>query len=423
MAALAIILLVVNYIKSFIGKLFSYRQYIKFLSFFFTKEFPHTDARHKYAVAIAARNEEAVIANLIESIKRQDYPSELVTIFVVADNCNDKTAALARAAGAICYERRDTERCTKGYALQHLFKCIDRDYGIESFEGYFIFDADNLLKKDYISRMNDAFHSGEKVITAYRNAKNIDDNMIASSYALHWLRTTRFESRGRALLGFSTRLQGTGFLFASELIKDGWNYTTLTEDREFTSDLIAAGVTITYQHEAEFYDEQPVSLRIAFRQRIRWGKGHLLAFKMFFFKLWKCVFTGKGWKTKCSAFDFQLTNFPYVIFMLPLKLTAAILTLVLAKDGTPWYDYVWKILTILIFDQFGVIPQGIMIIIAEYKRMKKVKWWKLITICLSFPLFGLVGDLATWIALFSKVSWKPIPHKSKVNISDIEKTV
>ncbi|MBQ3195439.1 MAG: glycosyltransferase [Clostridia bacterium] len=414
---------IVKTVMAVIGYIFWYRKIIKVLSLLFTKKFPRTDAKHKYAVCIAARNEEAVIANLIESIRRQDYPSEYVTIFVVADNCTDKTAETARRAGAICYERFDKEHCTKGYALQYLFDCIKNDYGIQSFEGYFIFDADNLLKKDFISRMNDAFHSGEKVITSYRNAKNIDENPIASSYALHWLRTTRFESRGRSLMGISTRLQGTGFLFASELIKDGWNYTSLTEDREFTCDLISEGIMVTYQSEAEFYDEQPVSLKIAFRQRIRWGKGHLLAFKRFFVRLWKCTFFGKGWRSKVSAFDFQLTNFPYVIVMLPLKLASCVLTILTAAELVPWWEIGRRILKILIFDQFYIIPQAALIMAFEFKRMKKVKWWQYIYICVSFPLFGLVGDFATWIALFSKVQWKPIPHNSAVKIEDIEKSI
>ena len=174
---------IITIVMAVIGALYWYRIVFRVVGLFFTKRFPHTDVKHKYAIAIAARNEEAVIANLIESIKRQDYPAELLTIFVVADNCTDKTATIAREAGAVCYERFDSRHCTKGYALQYLFDCIEKDYGIESFEGYFIFDADNLLKKDYLSRMNDAFHSGEKVITSYRNTKNIDDNFIAALLA------------------------------------------------------------------------------------------------------------------------------------------------------------------------------------------------------------------------------------------------
>lgn len=83
-------------------------------------------------------------------------------MFVVADNCTDNTAKVAREHGAICYERFDDAHRTKGYALEFLFDRIEEDYGRMSFEGYFVFDADNLLKKDFVTKMNDAFDSGEK---------------------------------------------------------------------------------------------------------------------------------------------------------------------------------------------------------------------------------------------------------------------
>ena len=248
------------------------------IGFFATKKFPKAKHNYKYAIMIAARNEEAVIGNLIDSINSQDYPAELVTVFVVADNCTDSTAQIAREHGAVCYERFDSGHRTKGYALEFLVDNISRDYGIESFEAYFIFDADNLLKKDYLTRMNEAFDSGEKIVTSYRNTKNFDSGWIAASYGIHWLRTIRYEHRGRALLGLATRIQGTGFMFASEIIKDGWHYVSFTEDRAFAADAVAGGYRISYCDRAEFYDEQPTSLRIALRQRIRWGKGHLQAF-------------------------------------------------------------------------------------------------------------------------------------------------
>ncbi|MGN0451163.1 MAG: glycosyltransferase family 2 protein [Acutalibacteraceae bacterium] len=256
----------------------AYKTVYRILGLFFTRKFAPAKKQHKYAVVIAARNEENVIGNLLDSITKQDYPKELVTVFVVADNCTDKTAEVAKKHGAICYERFDNEHRTKGFALQFLFERIEEDYGRESFEGYFAFDADNLLKSDYISRMNDSFDAGEKLITSYRNTKNFDESWVASTYALHWLRSIRFNHRARSVLRLATNIQGTGFLFANEIVKDGWKYTSLTEDRALTADAVAQGYAITYNDAAEFYDEQPTSLKIALRQRLRWSRGHLLAF-------------------------------------------------------------------------------------------------------------------------------------------------
>ena len=200
------------------------------IGFFFTRKFKPAKKKHKYGILIAARNEKDVIGNLLDSINQQDYPKELLTTFVVADNCDDDTAKIARKHGAIVYERFDTEHRTKGFALEYLLDQIEKDYGRLSFEGYFIFDADNLLKKDYISRMNDAFDEGCKIITSYRNTKNFDENWIASTYAIHWLRSIRLNHRARSVLRLATNIQGTGFLFKSNIVKDGWHYTSLTED-------------------------------------------------------------------------------------------------------------------------------------------------------------------------------------------------
>lgn len=89
------------------------------------KNFTET-ALHRYAIVISARNEESVIGQLIASIKAQNYPAELIDIFVIADNCTDGTARVAREEGALVYERSNTEQVGKGYALDWMFDIIQR---------------------------------------------------------------------------------------------------------------------------------------------------------------------------------------------------------------------------------------------------------------------------------------------------------
>lgn len=133
---------------------------------------PKAKKLHRYAFFIAAHNEEAVIANLVRSIKDQDYPSELIEVFVVADACTDNTAQLAREAGAIVYERNDLARKGKSWVMDFGFDRILNEYP-DTFEGYFIFDADNVISRDYVSKMNDAFDQGFHVVTSYRNSKTL----------------------------------------------------------------------------------------------------------------------------------------------------------------------------------------------------------------------------------------------------------
>ena len=71
--------------------------------------------KHKFMAILPAHNEEAVIANLVDSLMKQDYDKELLDIYVIADNCTDNTAKIAKEHGAIVFERFDEEHKTKGY--------------------------------------------------------------------------------------------------------------------------------------------------------------------------------------------------------------------------------------------------------------------------------------------------------------------
>ncbi len=450
------------------------------IGFFATRKFKPAEKNHKYAICIAARNEESVIGNLLDSIKNQDYPTELLTVFVVADNCNDSTAGVARSKGAVCYERFDKDHRTKGFALQFLFENIKRDYGIDAFEGYFIFDSDNLLNSDYISRMNEAFDSGEKVITSYRNTKNFDENWIASTYAIHWLRSIRLRHRARSVLRLATNIQGTGFLFANELVKDGWRFTSLTEDRAFTADAVAHGYPISYCDAAVFYDEQPISIRVALRQRLRWSKGHLMAFAETGPALFKNIFVGNSYRDKTvkepmsfrrfveeirlrwASFDTLAQLFPSVVVRLVMWLIVPFFICacfryangITADDNIVLFkanNVLSAILKYIFGDIYITAEPGVQafftsllvtfllkvigrfnyhlrqmitaayVMIMERKRIIRIPWYKKMLYCITWPVFDAIGRWTTYFALFMKVEWKPIPHNSTVTIKDIEK--
>lgn len=469
-----------NILGVFLSIIVIHKAFYFVLGMFFTRKFKSAKKKHKYAICIAARNEENVIGNLLDSINKQDYPKDLLQVFVVADNCDDKTAVIARDYGAICYERNDLEHRTKGYALQYLFECIEKDYGRDSFEGYFIFDADNLLKKNFVSKMNDAFDSGVKIITSYRNTKNFDENWISSTYALHWIRSIRTYHRARSVLRLATNIQGTGFLFSNEIVHDGWNYTSLTEDRALTADAVAQGYEISYQDEAEFYDEQPVSLKVALRQRLRWSKGHLLAFVETGPYLFVNIFCGKrflktNWnkdnekrednifkrflesvRHRFASFDtlVQLTPISFInlcrwllvsvliyscytysngisnlsffggsvwlakllreIFDLKVNVDAGILALFVGLFVSIWLRILYRI-----GNYFVNIWLAVYLFIVEDSRIKKMKFWKKVLYCFTWPVFDIIGRYTTYAALFMDVAWKPIPHESKVTIDDI----
>ena len=447
------------------------------IGLFFTRKFPPAKQYHKYAVLIPARNEAPVLANLLKSLEKQDYPKEYLTVFVVADNCTDNTADIARANGAVCYEHQNPNERTKGYALKYLFEQIARDYGIESFEGYFIFDADNLLNRDFISRMNDSFDAGEKIVTSYRNSKNFDENWVSASYALHWIRSSRMRHRARSVLRLATNIQGTGFLFANELVRNGWKYVSLTEDRAFTADAVAHGYAISYNDAAMFYDEQPTSIKIGFRQRIRWSKGHLQAFVETGWYLFLNIFVGnvfrkkeerrkmplgkriiEGIRHRFAAYDTLSQLLPgalinaigFVIvtaFFLSCR-AYTVGTTVNLFGGKDWISVIVRFfrgdsmpvtispgaravignagLTFFVFwlsrvqIEIANVLQAVYLFLTDRKRIKPMPLRRKIWFILTFPTFDLFYRWSMYIALFKKVTWKQIPHTSAITIEDIE---
>ena len=402
---------------------------------FTKKTYPHTDEKLNYGIIIPARNEEAVVANLIDSIRKNNYPQDKLTIFVIAHNCNDKTAEKAREAGAIVYEYNNPEENTMGYAFRYLFDRIKEDYGIKSFDGYFLFNADNIVDVNYFDKMNDAFVAmGKKhTITSFRNSKNFGSNLISALYGLHFMYGCRYECRGRTVLGCSTRIQGTGYVISSDLVKDGWKYVTLTEDWEFSTDQVIAGQKIYYCDDAVFYDEQPTSFRIMWRQKVRWARGHFLVFFTRYKDILKAQFTPKkkgGCPNKGSLHDIAINILPlaFLATMVTVCQVLALLTITLVNGINQGYivdfgtamSHIWvymlsTYLRNMLFGFIGsyltlLIP-SIIIYIIERKRIKNVSLGIKIGSTLLWPLFLAIYIFQEVQAVFSpKLGWKEIPH-------------
>ena len=384
------------------------------------RTYPRTDRRLKYGVIIAARNEAAVIGALLDSIRQNDYPQELVRTFVVAHNCTDSTAAIARAKGAVVYEYDNAAERTAGYAYRYLFGRIGREWRHERFDGFFVINADNVLSPDYISRMNDAFVAteGKHVITSYRNSRNFGSNYMSCLYGIYFISACRFEARGRAVCGVSTRVSGTGYMFPASLVEQGWEYVTLTEDWEFTADQIARGRKILYCDEAEFFDEQPTTVPVMLRQRLRWACGHMIVFFTRFKALMRALFSpasrldGKG---RFSAFDISVTILPLGVISVALllaTLAAIALCPLFGYDGeVVWACYGRLSLILFVLSWALTSAFAVVLLILERRRVPRVGPVKLTAAILLWPLFLLINVFLDVAALFlPNLEWKVIPH-------------
>ncbi len=370
---------------------------------------------HKYAVVICARNEESVIQDLIESIKKQSYPRELVDIVLVADNCTDRTADIGRELGAVVYERFNTAEIGKGYALDFGLSCLDKDFGEDFYDAFIVFDADNILTENFISEINKTFSDGYDVITTYRNAKNYGDSWLSAGSGLWFIREAKYLNGSRMRIGACPQVSGTGFLFSNSVKKEngGWPFHTMTEDYEFTCHSVIKGKKFGYCEDARFYDEQVSTFRQAWNQRLRWCKGGLQSFVKYGGGLLKCLFSKKF----IAAYDMIMSIAPGYFISMAVCFVNIIGGIILAATGTPVQFVFIPLLAISAGAYFIALIPGVVATVSEWKYIQ-ARNSKKILYMFTFPLYMLSFVPIAFVALFKKnVEWKPIKHKSVGNES------
>ncbi len=237
------------------------------------KETKIYDESKTFALIVCAHNEAAVIAQLVNNLKKLHYNDALYDIFVVADNCDDNTAEVARNAGALVHERFSEEGRGKGFAMdwmfQRLFK-MERQY-----DAAVIFDADNLVHLDFLREMNSRLCNGERLIQSYMDSKNPTDTWVSGVFSISFWIVNHIWHLAKYNMGLSCCLGGTGMCIDMDILKRyGWKATCLTEDMEFTMMAMMEGIPTTWAHDAIIYDEKPLTFKAAWNQRIRWSQGH-----------------------------------------------------------------------------------------------------------------------------------------------------
>lgn len=388
-----------------------YQFIVSLCSFVKVKEPPlKVDKNHRFMAVIPAHNEEAVVGNLVESLKKIDYPRELYDIFVIADNCTDKTAEVARNAGAIVYERTDEKHKTKGHALQWFFnKKIEED---APYDAFCIFDADNIVDKNFLKVMNKKLCQGEEVVQGYKDIKNPSDTWVSAGYAIFYWTMHRFYHLARYNIGLSPLMNGTGFMVKFDVIKpEGWNTKTLTEDIEFSLKRIITGKRLGWAKDAIVYDEQPVGFKQSWTQRERWTVGHMQCLKEYTKPLAASVVKNKS----VMNFDGLL----YILGTAPML----ILTMVLVVLNCVIFFQGEMTLSEFVIQAMGyIIPTVLLLpfmgIVVMYLEKKPIR--PMIKGLILYPVF-----MGSWLLINIKclfvrnTEWKKIDHVNDKKIEEI----
>jgi cellulose synthase/poly-beta-1,6-N-acetylglucosamine synthase-like glycosyltransferase len=365
---------------------------------------------HKFMAVIPAHNEEKVIEDIIESLKKQDYKKGYVDIYVIADNCTDKTAQIARDKGAFVYERFDSEKKTKGYALEWFFNQI-LETKPDEYDAFCVFDADNIVSKDFFKEMNKKLCGGEKIVQGYRDIKNAEDTWVTANYALFYWVMNRCYHYSRYKLGLSPLINGTGFMVSMSVLKEmnGWHSKTITEDIEISLLSIARGYKIGWAKDAIVYDEQPLGFRQSWTQRLRWSVGHIQCFKEYFSEVAK----QKDLTPTMVDAGIYIFGMPMLLIsIVNFILTAIVYSLVPYKFFV--LNEILKVISIVTI--VGMALLSILSLIHDKKSLKKI--WKGIV---TAPAFFFSWTIINIIAFTQKkIEWKPIEHVKSKKMYEIQ---
>lgn len=364
--------------------------------------------KNNFAVIIAARNEEEVIANLVDSLKKQNYPSENYKVYVIINNCTDNTESVAKQAGASIINCTCNVK-SKGEVLKYTFEELKSD---DSIDAYVIFDADNIVNKNFLNEMNNMLNQGYTVAQGFRDTKNLSDNWLSSSYAILYYLQSVFINKARYNLGKSSFLNGTGFMVKKEVIdKYGFDPITLTEDIEFTAMCAVNGEKIAFAEKAITYDEQVTHLMDSLKQRKRWSIGTMQCLRGYGWTLIK-----KGIKEK------RIECFDILLFYLSLVFQVV----------TTITSFVTILFILFVFKKFDVFVSMHLIVPIVFYVIAVIFRMILIKSCgksikdniggiLLFDFFLITWAPVNFICLFKKdCNWEQIKHNRNIDADDLE---
>lgn len=366
-----------------------------------------------FAVLVAAHNEEQVVGALIENLKNLDYPKELYDIFVICDNCSDRTAEIVRSYGVNACVRNNPHLRGKGHAIEWMLKelwSMPRQY-----DAVVMFDADNLTNTDFLTHMNNDLCNGHKVIQAYLDTKNPADSWITAAYGITYWYCNRLWQLSRTNLKMANFLGGTGMCFESNLLKEmGWGATSLVEDLEFTMRCVKKGINPVLNYDAKVFDEKPLTFQASARQRLRWMQGHFNVARRFFFPLlWQSIKERSFIKFDAALYSVTVYN----------VLLGFLMTVMLWVDNiipadnvfVSIYEYLpsW-VIGVSMFCAIVMFPLALI--------LERVKSWKMYAYMLLLPFFLLSWWPITFYAFFTQNNkqWSHTQHTRVLRLDEVQ---
>lgn len=372
------------------------------LSYFNSNVPKERNNKGKFAILIPARDESRVIEELLNSILNQTRKIDSDDVYVIVEEESDKTVELVKNKNMNIVFRHDLSKKRKGYALDDAIKEILEQK--KHYDAYFIFDADNVLDKDYIKNMEKAYESGYDIGIGYRNTKNGNDSVIAAASSLTFSMINTLGNEHKTKCNNTLTISGTGFYIKGDIVEklSGYPFNSLTEDYELTLYATLNDLTTTYVKNAIFFDEQPVKYNITINQRTRWIKGFFEARKKYIPLLLKKEIN----KNFSSSFHQIMGVTPYILLIIGL-LGILLINYFNVKNTIILILFVYLIMVLI--TSIMVLKENTYLNINNKMKIKVI---------LYNPIFLTTYIICLFKAILNKdVKWLKIEHSKSLDTS------
>lgn len=367
---------------------------------------------HDFCFLVPARYEAKVIEGLLISIKKQTIKVNMKDVYVIVESKDDPTVNICKKYNATVVMRKHLELQRKGYALDEAVKfIINKNI---HYDAYFIFDADNVLDKNYLKNMIPIFDMGYDLASGYRNCKNGNESVIAACSALTFsLVNTVFNDKKNKETKNIT-FSGTGFYIRGELIEKwkGYPFHSLTEDYELSSYATLNNLTTYYNTKSVFYDEQPLRFKDTINQRVRWIRGYFDVRKMYTKKMFESL--DKNDSNNGSKMDESVGIVPFIFIVVGLVFwflsLVFFITYNLLMSNKVWKSHLLELAIFIMIIYLTMSVMTFVILMIEGKKLDLTLKSRLKAMAIN-PIFMISYVPCAIRALTSKeVKWTRVDH-------------
>lgn len=374
--------------------------------------------KSRFALVVAARNEAEVIGHLVDSLYDLDYPTELYDVYIAPNNCTDNTAEVALLHGAKLFHPTGTVR-SKGDVLTQI---VDKVVLPGEYDAMCVFDADNLVDGMFLRHMNTQLLAGQQLIQGFRDSKNPHQSAMSGCYTICYWLVNRFYNRGRAALGLSALVNGSGFAVSRSMLQTlgGWHTKTMTEDYEISAQCALAGGRVAFCEAARVYDEQPITFSESWKQRRRWTTGSLQGMQLYGGSL----FSQSVVRRSAVCLDLYLTFLMPVVQVISLVCGAAGAAVLVLRGAFVLHGVVlhggmvalFCLAAGLLFTVFGSALVAAFVVILQRSSPRNMA--KAIA---TFWVFMFSHTALTLLSFVRrKTVWEPIHHTAAVSLAQVE---